>query len=103
MDNSASAVPTITKREKLWSNDERNAAPYAITGTNIVTTPMINFSKSLTTADILPLAVVLKKRMISKMLAEATDIIMKKGIRTLENEVKGFTKDKATNANGTGT
>ena len=52
----------------------------------MVKTPTINFSMSLTTADILLFAAVLKKSLISKMLAEDTDSIMKKGKAAQERD-----------------
>ena len=101
--SSASATPPIAKREKPWLNVARNVVAYATTGTSMIRTPTVNFSKSLRTEAILPSAAVLRKSLISKMLAEATDIMIKKGIRMVDGEVNGLTKDKADKANGTGT
>jgi len=53
-------------------------------------TPTVNFSKSLNTDAILPLAAFLRKSLISKMLAEATGKIIKNGMRSADGEVKRF-------------
>ena len=70
-------------------------------GISTVSAPTINFSKSLTTAPILLFAAVLKKSLISKMLADATEIVVRNGIRMLENEVRGLTNDNPIKAMGT--
>lgn len=66
-------------------------------------TPTVNFSKSFSTEDILPLAAFLRKSLISKMLAEATGRIIKNGMRMADDEVNGLKSDKTVKAKGTGT
>ena len=68
----------------------------------MTTTPTANFSKSLNTEAILPLAAVLRKSLISKMLAEATDKTIMNGMRSADGEVNGLNRDKIANAIGTG-
>ncbi len=69
----------------------------------MTTTPTVNFSKSLNTDAILPLAAVRRKSLISKMLAEATDKTIRNGMRSDDGEVKGLNRDKMAKAIGTGT
>ena len=78
-------------------------AAYKIWGTVTTKTPMINFCKSLMIAAILPLAAAARKSLISKMLAEATAVIMKKGMRMAMGSVKGLISDRMIRAKGTGT
>ena len=84
-------------------NDERKTAAYMAQGRITVREPTTSFPKSFITASILFLAAVLRNSLISKMLAEATEGMIRKGIKMLEVEVTGLTKDSTAKASGTRT
>ena len=72
-------------------------------GAITVRTPTNSFSISLKIAAICPWAAVLRKSWISKTLAEATAIMVKKGMKIAEAEMSGLTAVSTTKAKGTRT
>ena len=84
--SSESAIAPMTKIAKLWLNVKRKIVAYATSGRSTVSTPAASFCMSFTMALILFLAAALRKSLISKILAAATDIMIRKGMRILENE-----------------
>jgi len=63
--------------------------------------PTNSFSTSLMIAFILFLAAVFRNMVISKTQAEATDGIIRKGIKILQIDVMGLVRDRHVNAKGT--
>lgn len=72
-------------------------------GKSTLRIPRTSFSTSLAIAPNLLFAAVLRKSLISKTLADATEIVVRQGMRMLENEVRGLTNDSPIKANGTRT
>ncbi len=100
--NSEHAMHPIVKRDTAWLMDRIKVIEYTAIGVSTVRAPIIIFSKSLARAAILFFATVFRNSLISKMLADTTDIMVRQGMRMLETEVRGLIKDNPTKANGTG-
>lgn len=99
--DSENVMLPVVKRDKAWLKNKTKVSEYTAMGASTVRAPTISFSRSFMSALILLFAAVLRKSLISKMLADATDTTVKQGIRMLEMEVKGLIKDNPIKANGT--